>query len=390
MPAARSQPERHPGHVRPSLDHAVPGDRDARAPALRRRPGRIGGADPERALLHQDVAERALVRRHHALDDRDVPPLRGAREELRLEILLRLRSLGDDQEPRGLPVQPVDDERPAGGPRALEVGPHHAVGGALPLVLGPDREEPGRLLDDEERVVLVDQAERRGEGRGRRRSERDRVAGGDGRARIVDDLAPDAHPARHEPGAEPPARRVGELLAEPGHDAGLRRVHEVPARLARAAGQTLTLAIRLRPARKSASPSPRELPGSQGLTPLRGAEAARSSRGHGRGPPDRADAVLRVPGPEPPGDVAAHARLRAGRGRLRVRVRGGLRGQRVPRPVRAGLPSRGAEPRDRRAHAPQPRDGGARGPDLGPGPRPARRRGRPPAPAAGRRGARSG
>ncbi len=222
---ARPEPERHPGHVRSPLDDAVPGDRDARALALRRRPARIGGPDAERALLHEDVAERPLVRRHHAFDDRDVVPLRGAREELCLEILLRFRGLGDDQEPRGLAVQPVDDERPAGWPRSLEVGPHHAVGRALPLVLGPDREEPRRLLDDEQRLVLVDQAERRSEGGGRRRAERDLIGGAHGRARIADDLAVHAHPAGHEPGAQAPARRVGKLGAEAVQDAGWRRVH---------------------------------------------------------------------------------------------------------------------------------------------------------------------
>jgi hypothetical protein len=239
MAPARPELERHPGHVRSPLDHAVPGDRDARAPALRRRPGRIGGPDAKRALLHEDVAERSLIRRHHTFDDRDVPSLRGAREELRLEVLLRFRGLGDDQEPRGLPVQPVDDERPPRGARALEIGPHHAIGRALPLVLGPDREEPRRLLDDEERLVLVDETERGGEGRGWRRPERDRIGRGHGRARIANDLATDPHPAGYEPGAQAPARRVGELLAEAGQDTGRRRVHGVTARVARR-GQTLT------------------------------------------------------------------------------------------------------------------------------------------------------
>ena len=207
--AAGPEPERYPGHVRSPLDHAVPGDRDARAPALRRRPGRVGGPDAERALLHENVPERPLVRRHHALHDRDVPPLRGAREELRLEILLGLRRLRDHQEPRGLAVQPVDDERPAGRARALQVGPHHAVGRALALVLGADREEPGRLLDDEERLVLVDQAERRREGGGRRRAERDRIGREDGRPRIANDLTLHAHPARRQPGAEAPPDESG-------------------------------------------------------------------------------------------------------------------------------------------------------------------------------------
>jgi hypothetical protein len=42
-----AEPERHPRHVRPSLDHAIPGDRDARAAATRRGPPRVDGADAE-------------------------------------------------------------------------------------------------------------------------------------------------------------------------------------------------------------------------------------------------------------------------------------------------------------------------------------------------------
>ncbi len=213
--AARAEAEADARHVRAPLEDAVAGDRDAGAPAARRGAAGVDRADAERALLDEDVLERALVPRHRALDDRDVPPLGGAGGELELEAPLGVRGLGDDQEARGLAVQPVDDERPAGRPRALEVGPHQAIGRPLPLVLGADREEPGRLLDDQERRVLVDQPQERGHGRRRRRPERHRVPLGHHRARIPHDLPRHPHPPRHEPRAQAPARRIRKLRTQP-------------------------------------------------------------------------------------------------------------------------------------------------------------------------------
>ena len=102
--------------------------------------------------------------------------------------------------------------------------------------------------------------------------------------------------------------------------------------------------------------------GSQGLTPLRGADGRRDHRA------DMAEArpIERTPFFE------FQARNRRATWRLTLAyalVVGGcgfvsavaFARQRVPRPLRARLPSRGAEPRDRRAHAPEPRDGAARG-----------------------------
>ena len=103
-------------HVGASLEHAVPGDGDAGAAALGRRPARIGGADAERALLDEDVPQHSLVLREHTLDDGGVAPLGVARGELSLEPGLRLGRLRDDQEPRGLTVEAVDDEGPARRP----------------------------------------------------------------------------------------------------------------------------------------------------------------------------------------------------------------------------------------------------------------------------------
>jgi Zn-dependent protease with chaperone function len=212
---ASAEPERDPRDVRPALEDAVAGDRDAGAPTARRRPAGVDRADAERALLHEDVAERSLVLPHHALDDRDVAPIRGAGRELALEGVLGLRALGDDQESRGLAVQPVDDEGPAGRARALEIGPHEAVRRALPLVLGPDRQEAGRLLDDEEGGVLVDQAEQGREGGRGRRPERHPVRVRDRRARVADGLASDSDAAGDQPRPKSPPGRVRERLAQP-------------------------------------------------------------------------------------------------------------------------------------------------------------------------------
>ncbi len=212
---ARAELDREARHVGASLEDAVPRDGDARAPALGRRPGGVGGADAKGALLDQHVAEHALVRLHDPLDDRDVAAVGVPRRELALETSLRLGRLRDDQEARGLAVEPVDDERPARWPRALQIRPHHAVGGALALVLGPDREEAGRLLDHEERVVLVDQAKRLGESGRRRRAERDTVVRGHRRPRVAHDLAADPYPPGHQPRLQAPPRRVRELRPHP-------------------------------------------------------------------------------------------------------------------------------------------------------------------------------
>ena len=232
--------ERHPCHVRSPLDHAVAGDRDARPASLRRRPARVDGPDAKRAFLQEDVLESPLIRGDHALDDRDVAPLRGAGCELHLEALLRLQGLRDDQEPRGLPVQPMDDERPAGLPRPLEVGPHQTVGGALTLVLGPDREQARRLLDHEQRRVLVDEAEKRGQGGRGRGTQRDAIGGGHGRAGIAHDHAGDPHTSGDEPRAEAAAGRGGELRAKAGEDGSCRCAHRArradPSAIARTAG----------------------------------------------------------------------------------------------------------------------------------------------------------
>jgi hypothetical protein len=202
MPPARTELDPEARHIGAPLRHAVPRDRDAGASPLGQRPVRIGRTDAERALLDEDVPEHALVPRHHALDDRGVPPLRVAGCELPLEASLRLGRLRDDQEARRLAVEAVDDEGTARWPRALEIRPHHAVRRALALVLGADREESRGLLDHQDRVVLVDQAERRGEGGWRRRPERDPVVRGHGGPGIADNLAAHPHPARDEPGAQ--------------------------------------------------------------------------------------------------------------------------------------------------------------------------------------------
>ena len=67
------------------------------------------------------------------------------------------------------PVEAMHDEGTARGPPGGQVVPEESIGRALPLALGGDGEQAGRLVDDEEVGVLVDQPERRGEGNAARR-----------------------------------------------------------------------------------------------------------------------------------------------------------------------------------------------------------------------------
>src|SRR5262249_19937555 len=89
------------------------------------------------------------------LDAGDVDALRTASLELVLEAALDRGRLRDDQEPGGVPIEPVDDE--GASPRAggRQVVPEEPVGRAVPLALGGDREEAGGLVDDDEVLVLV-------------------------------------------------------------------------------------------------------------------------------------------------------------------------------------------------------------------------------------------
>src|SRR5712692_5683483 len=197
------EPELERGRAPAPLEDAVARHRLPAPPAVARDP------DPAPCVRREPRAQRSVRGLHAALDDRDVHPLGAPRRELRLERPLRGRRLREHDQPRGLAVEPVDDEDPAALLAGARVVRQHAVRGPLALPLGRDREEPGGLVHDEDVPVLVDQRERRRE-RGRRRdTELDAIAGPHGDVAAPDHGAVDADARALETLLEPAPRRAG-------------------------------------------------------------------------------------------------------------------------------------------------------------------------------------
>src|SRR5713101_208678 len=158
LPApARVERELEERRVLPAREHPVA--RDGRL-ALRA----TRGVDTEAPVLDEATLERPGLLAHVALHERRVDALDRSLLELGLEALLGFRGLGEDQEPRGLAVEAVDDEGACARPLRLEIVPEQSVGGALALALGRHGEESRRLVHDDDRVVLVHEAETLREG----------------------------------------------------------------------------------------------------------------------------------------------------------------------------------------------------------------------------------
>ncbi len=89
----------------------------------------------------------------------EVDSARLVTSELHLEPLLRLRMLRKDDQPGGVLVDPMDDERTAlavGSETVLDQLVHRRH---IRLALERHREEPRRLVDDDQIVVFVDNVE---------------------------------------------------------------------------------------------------------------------------------------------------------------------------------------------------------------------------------------
>src|SRR5262249_29990048 len=143
--AAGAKVEVEDGPVPSSLTHAVAGDRQ-----LPRR----AGAHAEIAVLDETALERAFLLAHASLDHGHVDALDGANLELRLQTALGALGFCEDDQPRGVAVQPMDDEEPASWPLRVDVVEEHSVRVLLTLAVGGDREQAGRLVDHEQIVVL--------------------------------------------------------------------------------------------------------------------------------------------------------------------------------------------------------------------------------------------
>ncbi|MNT49083.1 hypothetical protein D3C72_1859110 [compost metagenome] len=114
----------------------------------------------------------ALVRRL-APDQREVGALDGPGGQLAHEVGLRGKRTGDDHQARGFLVQPMHDtgaRQLARGRVAVQQAVEHRT---APVTGGRMHDQPGRLVDDEQRGVLEHHVQRhvlRREGEGLRRN----------------------------------------------------------------------------------------------------------------------------------------------------------------------------------------------------------------------------
>jgi hypothetical protein len=178
--ASGAEVEVEDGPVASALPHAVPGDRQ---------PPRLPGTHAEVAVLGETALERAFLLAHAPFDHRHVDALDVAGLELRLQTALGALGFREDDQARGVAVQPMDDEEPASRPLRVDVVEEQAVGVLLTLAVGGDGQEARRLVDDEQIVVLVHQPERRWKSHSAVTTERDADGRADEGASVADDLA---------------------------------------------------------------------------------------------------------------------------------------------------------------------------------------------------------
>ena len=113
------------------------------------------------------IADRGVddvaVELRHARDDRQVLLLDRAGLELGGERVVGLVVLGDDDHAARVAVEPMDDARPR-RPAALahraEMMGQRPGERAVPMPLGRVDDHPGRLVHDDDRIVLVQDVER--------------------------------------------------------------------------------------------------------------------------------------------------------------------------------------------------------------------------------------
>ena len=164
--------------VRPPRLEAAPDERrpvqpldalDVRDGLARRRAGRPARAAPQAVapVFHQAGPRRP--RRHVAVGDREVVPLHRVAPELGREALLGEPGTGEDDQPAGLLVEPVDHAElraartPAGARTSLEPAANARVERVLlPLriALVGDGAQPGGLRDDDHLRVDVENLQR--------------------------------------------------------------------------------------------------------------------------------------------------------------------------------------------------------------------------------------
>ena len=135
------------------------------------------------------------------VDHREINAFRLATPELILQLSLRVRSRREDDEPRRVAVDAVHDEGPPLAARSQMQHQFVLHRGRVLFPLERHRQQAWRLVDDDQRIVLIDNAKLAGRA-ARAASSFARCR--DGRPRNARDRRPQAD-ARHRPAS--PRRR---------------------------------------------------------------------------------------------------------------------------------------------------------------------------------------
>ena len=106
---SRRQGELDERRVSPPLENAVARDRRPSRSAVVRR------VDAQRPILNEARGQHPLRPPHHAFHERDVDTLDVASRKPPLQTLLGGDGLGEDDQPRGLAIEAVNDEKPGAG-----------------------------------------------------------------------------------------------------------------------------------------------------------------------------------------------------------------------------------------------------------------------------------
>lgn len=199
MTAASFQSEFDEGAAHAMTQDSVMGDGFTCAGA-----GPIAHEDAVGLAFINVAAEGAGVGRWGSFDEGEVAFLKVL--PVGLEEFFGLLGLGEEEDAGGLAVETMDD--PDAGATAVsavsEVGVQEGVGGALLLTVRGHGEKVGRLVDDDDGVVLVKHGDALGEVIGRRRrgfggEDGDAVSGGEGVVVLGDDFVVHMHGTVFEP-----------------------------------------------------------------------------------------------------------------------------------------------------------------------------------------------
>ena len=139
--SGRSPAARAGARARQELDHLEVCDRVLRRVGVQRAAGRVAPVAADRRLDPPAARPRA------AADEREVLALEPAPLHERPQALVRLLALRDDDQPRRVAVEAVDDPRRSGSPPARPGDPLRERAGRVSGARVHD--EPGRLVDDE-------------------------------------------------------------------------------------------------------------------------------------------------------------------------------------------------------------------------------------------------